>query len=181
MNLTFACPHCETTSRVPLPSESSALVCPACGWRREIAWDVRPDQKPDECLVCGCRELFIRKDFSQRLGVAIVVLGFAASTVAWFYHMRYTTYGILFATAFIDVVLYAEVGTLLQCYRCPAEYRGLPGLYEHAAFNLETHERYRQQAIRLAESHASQNKSGTVGRPAPALSGESHASQNKGA
>jgi hypothetical protein len=44
------------------------------------------------------------------------------------------------------------VGDSLVCYRCQAEYRQLPSLAEHGPFRLETHERYRQQAARLAQS-----------------------------
>jgi hypothetical protein len=93
----------------------------------------------------------VRKDFSQSLGVAIVVVGIVASSVFWAYHMPYWTYGVLFATALIDVVLYLTVGNVLQCYRCQAQYRGTPGLESHGGFDLETHEKHRQQKIRLAE------------------------------
>jgi hypothetical protein len=108
--------------------------------------------KLQECLVCGCRELFVRKDFSQRLGVTIVVIGLLLSTVAWGFHQRYLSYGILFGTALVDVVLYWLVPNLLQCYRCQAEYRGLAGLDEFESFDLETHERFRQQSLRMARS-----------------------------
>jgi hypothetical protein len=58
---------------------------------------------------------------------------------------------VLFATALIDVILYFAVGNVLQCYRCQAQYRGIPGLENYTGFNLETHEKHRQQKIRLAE------------------------------
>jgi hypothetical protein len=83
------------------------------------------------------------------LGVSIVVVGFIASSIAWGFHMIYTTYAILFATALIDVTLYFLVGNVLQCYRCRAEFRQLADLSRHEPFHLETHERYRQQAARL--------------------------------
>jgi hypothetical protein len=70
--------------------------------------------------------------------------------------MTYLTFGILFATALFDVLLLALVGNSLVCYRCGAEYRDVEGIEDHGAFNLETHERYRQQAARLGsqKSHA---------------------------
>jgi hypothetical protein len=94
----------------------------------------------------------LRKDFSQRVGVIIVVIGFLLSTIAWGFHLRFLSYAILFATALIDVVMYLTVSNLLQCYRCHAEYRRLAELGEHAQFDLATHERFRQQSIRLAAS-----------------------------
>jgi hypothetical protein len=92
----------------------------------------------------------VRKDFPQRLGVAIVVVGIVASSIAWGYTFVVATFAILFATALVDVVLYLVVPDALMCYRCGAQYRGAPGISQHESFNLETHERYRQQAARMA-------------------------------
>ena len=61
------------------------------------------------------------------------------------------TFAILFATALADVLLYALVGDALMCYRCDALYRGVEEMEIHGSFNLETHEKYRQQAARLKE------------------------------
>ncbi len=157
MNITFACPDCDTTSRLSL-DDADTVSCPACEWNRPVKADVSETKEIQDCLVCGCKELFLRKNFSQRLGVAIVVLAAVASSVAWAYHRLYLTYAILFSAASLDLLLYFSVGNLLQCYRCNAEYRGLAGLESGEPFSLETHERYRQQAIRLAKSQASQAK-----------------------
>jgi hypothetical protein len=51
-------------------------------------------------------------------------------------------------------VLYLTVGNVLHCYRCQAQYRGVPGLENHQPFNLETHEKHRQQEIRLKRQAA---------------------------
>ncbi len=157
MNITFACPACEHASRIPL-ERGTAVACPQCDWRQTTSSELSVEGCLDECLVCGCQELFIRKNFSQRIGVAIVIVAAGSSALAWAYYMWYTAYGILFAAALLDLYLYFTVGNLLQCYRCGTEYRGLPHLDDHEAFSLETHEKYRQQAIRLAESQAVQSK-----------------------
>jgi len=157
MNVTFACPQCDTTSRVPLAA-GQPIRCPACSWCVSEKVSLTEDESLDHCLVCGCQELFIRKNFSQRLGVTIVVIAIVSSAITWGFHLRLATYGILFAAALLDLLLYFVIGNLLQCYRCHAEYRGLPELDSHEPFSLETHERFRQQAIRLAESQASHVK-----------------------
>ena len=108
-------------------------------------------QRVTRCLVCPSTELFVRKDFSQKLGVGIVVCGFIISSIFWYYRMPFWTYGVLFATALIDVILYVLVGNVLHCYRCQAQYRGVPGLDNHEPFSLETHEKHRQQQIRLKQ------------------------------
>jgi len=105
------------------------------------------------CVVCRSPDLFIRKDFPQWLGVLIVVIGFAASSVAWYYHQIEWTFGILFATAAIDVVLYLLMGEALVCYRCGAHFRNVGSVDQHSGFDLETHERYRQAAARRESSH----------------------------
>jgi hypothetical protein len=109
------------------------------------------DSAVRRCVVCPSTDLFVRKDFPQRLGVLTVGLGILGSSIAWYYSKIYITYAILFATAALDLVLYWVVPNALMCYRCGAHYREVPGLDEFEPFNLETHERYRQQAIRLAE------------------------------
>ena len=126
------------------------------------------------CLVCPSTDLFVRKDFPQRLGVTIVTIGLLASCVAWAKTEVYLTFAILFATAVIDVMLYFIVPNALMCYRCGAMYRGAADIDEHESFNLETHERYRQQKIRLAELQ----KPGVRSQEAGARKQEAGVSQN---
>jgi hypothetical protein len=102
------------------------------------------------CLVCPSTDLFLRKDFPQRLGVGIVTVGILASCITWAMSEIVATFAILFATALVDVVLYLVVPDALMCYRCGAMYRQASGT-GHEPFNLETHERYRQQAARMAD------------------------------
>jgi hypothetical protein len=111
-------------------------------------------QNVSRCVVCPSEELYVRKDFSQRLGVGIVIVGIVLSTIAWYYHRIYLTYGIFFGTALLDFVLWLVMGNVLQCYRCQAQYRGVAGLDQHGGFDLETHEKHRQQLARLAEAQA---------------------------
>jgi hypothetical protein len=151
MNIEFLCPHCHDASRSDLPSEASGFACARCGEQVIVPPGAVDDGGLRRCLVCPSTDLFVRKDFPQRLGVGIVTLGIAASCVAWGYHELILTFVILFATALIDVVLYLVVPNALMCYRCGALYRGAPGLETHCSFNLETHERHRQQKARLAE------------------------------
>jgi hypothetical protein len=149
MNVTFQCPSCEQAVRSDVASDAAELSCPSCQRQMPLPQDAVSGGKLRRCLVCPSSDLFVRKDFPQRLGVAIVTVGFLLSCVAWHYQYLILTFGILFATAGIDVVLYAIVGESLVCYRCGAEYRLLDGGIEgHGAFNLETHERYRQQKAR---------------------------------
>jgi hypothetical protein len=151
MNVEFQCPHCQRLSRAEVSSDAIKFRCAHCDGQMLIPPGALDAEKLDRCLVCPSHDLFVRKDFPQRLGVTIVTVGILASCVAWAYHQLIPTFVILFLTALVDVVLYLVVPNALMCYRCGAQYRGAPGLESHSPFNLETHERHRQQKARLAE------------------------------
>ena len=151
MNVTFSCPLCHQDARTDVTPGDDALVCPECHEAIKLPADAFDGDHLCRCLVCPSTDLFVRKDFPQRLGVGIVALGIVGSSVAWGYSLVIWTFAILFATALVNVVLYLIVPDALMCYRCGAHYRMADGHERHGAFNLETHERYRQQAARLAQ------------------------------
>jgi DNA-directed RNA polymerase subunit RPC12/RpoP len=149
MNVTYNCPSCGRSARESVTAESSALDCPDCHQKIAIPAGSIDNQRLTLCLVCPSRDLYARKDFPQRLGVALVIFGFVASSIAWAnYHVLWS-FAILFATALVDLLLYIVMGESLTCYRCSAQYRGLEDIELHGGFDLETHERYRQMAARM--------------------------------
>lgn len=149
MRLSFSCPRCEQSSETEAPTDGSPVVCVHCQLELAPPPDAWRDGVLTRCLVCPSTDLFVRKDFPQRLGVTIVALGFAASCVTWYFYWTTATFAVLFATALADLALYLIVSDSLACYRCGAQYRQLPTLEHHEKFDLETHERYRQQAARV--------------------------------
>lgn len=175
MNVTSACPQCEATLRAEIDVASESLTCAECGLRVNIPDDAVTETDGGEhlhhCLVCPSRELFIRKDFPQRLGILIVVVGFVLSSIAWYESEPLWAYGILFATAGLDVLLYATMGEALVCYRCNAHYRGVDNLDDHTGFNLETHERYRQLAARQKEAANASTEPSAADSASPPSSG----------
>ena len=152
MNVTFACPHCEATSRSEFTQDTQQLPCIHCEKVIAIPKQAVEGKRVCRCLVCPSTELYVRKDFPQRIGVALVGVGIIGSSIAWYHADLMWTFGILFATALIDVLLYALVGDALMCYRCNALYRGAEDMDSHGAFDLETHERFRQRAARVGNS-----------------------------
>ena len=154
VQISFTCSHCNHPITAPLEPATRELACPACAAVLVVPTGAVSEDQVHRCVVCPSEELYARKDFPQRLGVAIVVVGIVASSITWYYHWIYATYAIFFATAALDFVLYFAMGNLLQCYRCQAQYRGVAGLDDHGGFDLETHEKHRQQLARLAEAEA---------------------------
>jgi hypothetical protein len=103
------------------------------------------DEFLTQCPQCGCHDLFIRKDFPQKIGLAIV----AAAAIAFLAlaAKRETFYlgvWVLVIAAAIDAVLYALVPKVTVCYRCRAEFRDRPINPEHEGFELALGEKYRQ-------------------------------------
>jgi hypothetical protein len=103
-------------------------------------------QHLQQCPRCGCRDLFIRKDFPQKLGLTLVVVAAVAFLVLAASRQRFYLGAIvLFAAALIDALLYAFVPKLTVCYRCRTEFRGVPINPEHEGFELAVGEKYRQR------------------------------------
>jgi hypothetical protein len=98
----------------------------------------------DSCPMCGCRDLFIRKDFPQKVGIAIVI---SAALVFIMLASRRSTFWVgacvLVASAVIDGLLYLFVPRVTVCYRCRAEFREVPINPAHHGFELATAEKYR--------------------------------------
>ena len=157
MNVTFACSSCNKATRQQCDAGQRELSCRHCGQARPLRTSAftaagEPQEGLSNCLVCSSNELFIRKNFSQRLGMLIIVTGLVASSITWYFYLAYWSYGILLASALIDLVLYHMVGNLLQCYRCHSEYRGSLVSSDQEGFDLVIHERHRQQEARLKQA-----------------------------
>jgi DNA-directed RNA polymerase subunit RPC12/RpoP len=151
MQITYRCPRCEETTRAEVGPDADAISCRYCSAKIDLADTPRAADSLSGCLICRSQDLFLRKDFPQRLGVLLVVIGFVASSIAWYYYQVILAFAILFATAGLDVLLYVVMGEALVCYRCGAHYRNVANLQGHGGFDLETHERYRQMAARERE------------------------------
>lgn len=151
MWIVFECPSCHGQSVAEVSGETAELCCSACSWRRPVVEENRAASEPASCVVCGCEDLWRQKDFPQRLGVLMVATGALVSTIFWWYMMPGWAIGVLLLFALLDGGLYTLLRDVLVCYRCHARHRHTPLNGRHERFNLETHERYRQEAIRLEE------------------------------
>ncbi|MEK7757264.1 MAG: hypothetical protein AAB385_08635, partial [Planctomycetota bacterium] len=117
--------HCPTDGCVaiieyePLETSGPTMECPRCHIQHamRISDSIRRDQLVDCCVVCGGSELFIRKDFPQRLGVAVVVV-FGVAAIYYFSISVLIAWSILAAAVLIDLVIYAFLGRVTTCYAC---------------------------------------------------------------
>lgn len=96
------------------------------------------------CPRCECPDLFVRKAFPQKLGLAIVLIAGISFLVLASNPRTFTIgIGVLVAATLIDAVLYFVVPRVTVCYRCRAEFPGVPISPEHEGFDLAVGEKYR--------------------------------------
>lgn len=146
MQIRFDCPVDDCVAIIelePFEEAGATIRCPRCSKEHPITITdaMRHDQTVDQCAVCGNRELFNRKDFPQRVGLAVVVIAGLASL----YHLGSNfplAYAILGAAMVFDFVLYLMIGKVTTCYACRAQYRKLKLNPAHDNFDLPTSEKY---------------------------------------
>jgi len=98
----------------------------------------------NECPNCGCKDLFIRKDFPQKLGLSIVVIAAVAFLALASSRQRfYLGVIVLIVAMLFDAVLYWFVGKITVCYKCRSEFRDVPINPQHEGFELAIGEKYR--------------------------------------
>jgi hypothetical protein len=107
---------------------------------------------PSCCHVCGCSDLYKKKDFPHSLGLAILFLACVASTITYGLYDKWLTWAILIGSAAFDGLLYLLVKDVVVCYRCQAHHRGIAPGSPVPLFDLAIGERYRQQQISAARS-----------------------------
>ncbi len=154
MNVTYFCKACDKVTRVPFTEDSTAVSCSRCGVEHAfssnfLSSDEEGNRTLDRCTICGSHELYYRKQFNQRLGISIIAVGATLSTIAYANHNLFWTFLILFVFAGVDLLFYIFMKNLLQCYKCNSEFRGFEDSPEYQPFNLEIHEKYHQQRVRL--------------------------------
>lgn len=141
------CPKAPCHGRISTTVERAGTVesaCPVCNEqvKLEIPQDLANDQRVTRCAACPGREFFIRKDFPQKLGLALVVVFGIIATIFYARQEIGLTFATLSVVVVIDALIYVFVGKVTVCYRCRAEYRGVAKNPEHEGFDLATSEKY---------------------------------------
>ena len=139
LEIAFSCSACkaEVTAAPGAPA-----TCAACGGvtTLEVAPALRDGGPVFACPACGSQKLYVQRDFNQKAGLAVVIVGAALAPFTPFYSS-------LIVAALVDAGLYAMLPEITVCYRCHAHFRGFARNPAHEAFDLhlaeqyETHER----------------------------------------
>jgi DNA-directed RNA polymerase subunit RPC12/RpoP len=132
--IAFVCPRCGGEATSGLDGEGRCVACSA-STRLEPSASLREARRVDRCPACSGEQLYVQRDFNQKAGLAIVVLGAVLAPFTPFYSS-------LFVAAAIDAVLYALLPEITVCYRCQAHFRGFERNPAHHAFDLHLAEQY---------------------------------------
>lgn len=131
MMVESGCPSCgRAVERAP----GSSVRCRRCG--ADAPLREHTEGPLAGCLACPCPELYRHRDFNQKLGLLLVVLGAALSL--WWANILP-----LIGAAAVDLLLWYVLPDVAICYRCKAHHREFPGIAKIAPFDLERHEHYR--------------------------------------
>jgi hypothetical protein len=146
MQIRYDCPNDGCVAIIeyePLEDCGPLIECPRCHTPHEMKLSeaVRSNHNVDRCVICGGSELFVRKDFPQKLGLGIVVV-FGLASLYFFRTNLVVAWLILLAAVVLDLVIYLLTGKVTACYACRAEYRGSVLNHAHEGFDLATSEKY---------------------------------------
>lgn len=147
VRLARRCPNRSCRGVVRTVIVNSGLIethCPRCA--ENVVFDIDHalwvEKAAIRCACCPGREFFIRKDFPQKTGLALVIVFGIVASIFFYYRNIVAAYTTLAALVLIDAALFVFVGRVTVCYRCRAEYRGLHYNPRHAAFDLAASEKY---------------------------------------
>lgn len=137
VEIAFACRGC---GRETVASVTGEARCPACGAenRLDVSGSLRDAQMVDRCSACGGTQLYVQRDFNQKVGLLVVIIGAALAPFTPYYAS-------LVVAALIDACLYVVLPEITICYRCHAHYRGFRRNPQHQSFDLHVAEQYHVQ------------------------------------
>ena len=134
--IAFRCPSCRGEAECGLDGQGRC----ACGATPSLALSasIREQKVVDRCPACDNVQLYVQRDFNQKAGLAVVIVGGLLAP--------FTYYLSLVAAAIIDAGLYTMLGEITICYRCEAHFRGFTRNPAHEPFDLHIAEQYSKPA-----------------------------------
>jgi len=131
--IAFRCPSCQGEAT----SGADGVGRCACGAQPVLATSasLREERVVDRCPACESAQLYVQRDFNQRVGLAVVIVGAVLAPFTPFYSS-------LIVAAIVDASLYVLLPEITVCYRCHAHFRGFARNPAHEAFDLHLAEQY---------------------------------------
>jgi hypothetical protein len=137
MEIEFKCIACSQLNQFEFEKKESDISCKSCGKSYSSVQELMAVNGGLQKCLCGCRDLYIQKDFNRKVGLAIVAIGAVLAP--------FTKFISLLVCALIDLILYKSLPFVTICYKCGSIYRDFPSNPDHRLFNLGINDRYRSQ------------------------------------
>lgn len=137
IDVAFACTACGKPVEGALTVQTRHLVCAGCAHPTPLAGapQVAARGRVDECPVCGSKDLYAQRDFNRRLGLALAAVGLLLGP--------FTSWISVLVAVGADAVLYALVPSVVICYACNAQYRGVAKDERPEGFEIAIHDAYK--------------------------------------
>jgi hypothetical protein len=132
--IAFRCPSCQGEAVSGLDGNGRCASC-AAETRLELSSSIREHRVVDVCPACTGSQLYVQRDFNQKAGLAIVVVGGILAPFTPYYAS-------LIVAALVDAGLYLLLPQITVCYRCHAHFRGFSRNPKHQPFDLHLDEQY---------------------------------------
>jgi hypothetical protein len=112
-----------------------------------LDWDRAVDDHRHlrRCPVCGCDDLFARKELPQVTALVAIVLAAVVAMVLLGLQMVGWAIALLAIVGAIDLGIFLYAKRVLECYRCRSVFRDVPIRRGHPRWEASLAERYRRQ------------------------------------
>ena len=132
--IAFRCRECGGEALSGLDGQGH---CPSCGHasRLTLSSSLRESRVVDVCPACDGAQLYVQRDFNQKAGLAVVIVGAVLAPFTPYYSS-------LIVAALVDAGLYSLLPEITVCYRCHAHFRGFRRNPKHQVFDLHLDEQY---------------------------------------
>lgn len=144
----FECPACKIDSSQVGIEPDGTMRCEHCDWTKPVVERSLEGERLFRCPLCGTDEMYVQKDFPERVGLLIVVSGVVIASIFWYNYSWIGAIGTLVVFGVIDWILFHTRKEVTVCYRCLSQFRDMDVNPEHKAHDLAIGERFRQERIR---------------------------------
>jgi hypothetical protein len=140
----FYCDSCSLYNEYTLPPPDDAGKCEHCGHNNNVhpSPALLAGGPIDRCPQCDNVDFYLRKDFPQQLGCAVVTATVALSSIAYALWHFPAALAVLVVVSIADYTLYHRLSDVTVCYRCHAELRRFAPNEAHGPFDMHTAEEY---------------------------------------
>ncbi|MCK6481762.1 MAG: hypothetical protein HUU06_10425 [Planctomycetaceae bacterium] len=138
----FACPACGREVLAADLAAAATLPCPCGAAAPRFPGSLEGDRLL-RCALCGDPRLYRQKDFSRRVGIGLLVAGFAVAVALGVWIGPSGFFGALLVSVALDTLLWLIAGEVVVCHWCEAHFREAAGTFPE--FDLEVHDLVRYQ------------------------------------